>query len=169
MYRRAVDDVVGDLKHRIDESLVGLDAVILSQTRTIMLHDESALRPSRYDDGVLHDLDLYQLQDLGSEVIRTISVSDSATLNTSVPQMTSFNARAVHVDLIERRRVRQAENLRAFELQGDIGCGRIGREEVVAAHGSLDHRENRSRDAIVGDVVDTPKFLDEFRAQLLGR
>ncbi len=75
--------------------------------------------------------------------------------------MASLHSRAVDVNLVERGRIGQVGNLRAFELERDIRIGRRNLAEIVGAHGRLDHREQRARHAIVSNIVDRSKLFEE--------
>ena len=147
MHRAVVGEVVGEIEHRVDQRLVGLDAVggigLMAGSR---LDDEAALGAERDDDRVLHGLGLHQIENLGAVIVGPIAEANSAARDAPVAQMASFHARTVDVNFVERRGVGQAGDARAFELERDVGVGRGHRAEKIGAHGRLDQRQQRARD-----------------------
>jgi hypothetical protein len=169
MHHVAADEIVGQLEHRVDQGLVREDDLLMRRLAAASrLDDEAALAADRHDDRVLDRLRLHQLEDFGAEIVGTVAETDSAARDLAGAQMTSFHPRAVHVDFVQRRDIGQVENFRALEFESEVRVrGRL-RQEIVASYCRLDHREDRSRGAVIGDVVDVDERFQVRRAQPFG-
>ena len=120
------------------------------------LRHEAALGADRHDDGVLDLLRLHQAEHLGAEILRPVGPADAAARHLAEAQMHAFDARRIDEDLVERPRQRQAVELAALELDGDLRLRLAVLADLVeiGADRRLHRVDEVAQDAVLVEAVD---------------
>ena len=160
--------VVGQVEQPADVAHVlaldlGLELVAVARRP---LQVEAALRPGGHDHGVLGQLGAHQSEDLGP-VVLPVRPADAAAGDGSAAQVDALHRRAVHVDLEQRRRLRDRRHVGRAQLErGHLAL----RVEGVRPQRGVDQQQLVAQDPVVVERGDRVQPGQDLVAQrLLGR
>ena len=149
----AIDDIVGQIQHRVDQSLVCLDHFLRTRRPGVDLTINPPLAPTGT---------MIAFLTVCVFIRSRISVRKSSGRSLQrIPPRATLPARRWHPCIrglstwisYSGATSGRSSDLRALEFQHDIGNRMAQRLEVVGAHRRLGHRQHAPRDAVVVDVV----------------
>ena len=168
-------EVVRQVEKPADEGPIAGDAFLEERLPAGLrgrrsLDHETALRPDRHDDRVLHLLGLDETEDLRAEVLAPIRPPETAARDLAEAQMHAFDARAVDEDLAERPRQGQFIDIAGVELEGNVAL-RLAVLRVlveIRSQGRLDHIEEPADNSVLVQVTDLLEILLDLAKQTIG-
>src|SRR5690606_24542955 len=181
MHDLAVDQVVGDVEHAVDEALVALLAlgqpgIAVDRRVGQLLAEEPALGTHGHDHRVLDHLRLDQAQHLGAEVLAAVGPAQAAARHRAEAQVHAFHVRTADPDLPVRPRPRRVGHAAGVDLERDVvGRAAVGASTVLVvdvvagAQGGVHAADEAAHDPVLvqaGHAVQQPQQRGAGRLDL---